>query len=260
MNASTVNEISKIFLALPKADMFVILCVQVTPTKHYKPLAWKGAGAWIGIDPNEQAEITPNELFAEASVHDIVMADRPVAVKGFTYIMLIRCECTIKQHERTALLNGIIEAHDRNVNVAPNKDVLALLDLAGAVDQIGFHYTINFKDRRYKLVAIRYGQGEEIDEDLMVDPLSFDAALYVKGWAMADAPTHTNRTSTYRDENSIPTLVKDIYYALIVRATTHTGPTYLLSSATDLQDWRRREQGITAHMFRTNAATAVAAD
>ena len=260
MNASTVNEISKIFLALPKDNMFVVLCTQVMPNKTHKTLAWKGEGAWIGIAPDEQVEVAINDLIAEASVHDIVMADRPFAVKGFLYIMLIRCECTIKQHERTALLNGFIEAHDRNVNVAPNKDVLALLDLAGIVDKIGFHYTINFKDRIYRLVSIRYGQGEEIDEDLIVDPLSFDAALYVKGWAMADAPTHTNRTSTYRDEDGIPTLVKDVYYALSVRSSTHIGPTYLLSSATDVQDWRRREQGITAHMFRNVAATAVAAD
>ena len=259
MSAPHVNEISDIFLALPKNNMFIVLCVQVTPRKQYAVLAWKGDGAWIGVDPENQVEIEPNHLFAEASNHDIVFADRPVISKGFTYVMLIRCECTIAPTARIAILNGIVEKHDGNVSVAPQKDVVELLNAAGDVDKIGVYYKINFKKRHYTIVSIRCGQGAELEASLLADPLAFDAALYVKGWAMADCPAHTNRESIYYDDEGQLYFLKDVYYAILIRSATHTGPTYLLNSPTDLQAYKNRESGFQAYLVN-NAAAALAAD
>ena len=108
-------------------------------------------------------------------------------------------------------------------------------------------------------MSIRCGQGAELEASLLADPLAFDAALYVKGWAMADCPAHTNRESIYYDDEGQLYFLKDVYYAILIRSATHTGPTYLLNSPTDLQAYKNRESGFQAYLVN-NAAAALAAD
>lgn len=254
MSIAHVNVFSDLLLELPKEDMYVVFCTQQNADGTYRILSYKSELPWSHVDPTCQPVIDPNTLYTESSVRDMIMADRPMKVKGYTYIMLIRCEFTMSQQNRTALLNGIIEKHDRLVRVEPQKDIVAILaEVADDVYQIGIHYTINFKHVRYTMKAYRIGRGEEVARDLVLDPLGFEAAIKAYGWCMCDAPAHTARQSQYIDDEGIPYFLHDVYYALLIRAEGHSGPTFLISSATDVQDYRRRKEGIAAH-FKSQIA------
>lgn len=253
MNQPDVNTIYDLLSSQSQEDPFFVLCCSKAVNGIYTVHAIKGQGAWENVPPSSQIRLSEKDLMDALSKSDLFLGGYPQNTAGYTYYMAVRFTADIPVNNRVKIMAQVIKDHDRVFDVQPQKEIVDLMaDVPDNIHLISLGYTIDFATRTYTGEFWRYLSHTPIEIDFVLDPLRFDAALRLYGWRMADPPTfnaRNNHTGFVRGTNKH-------YTATLSRGLD--GERYLLNSETDRQEYKRKQQGMAAHMARTMAENAAA--
>lgn len=247
MQQPIVNTFRDLLFQLPESDKYVILCTQKMANGVYNVLATKGNDEWKLVQSSCQVTTTERSMGSDSDAVGMALAGYPQNRNGYTYFLFIRytAALSVTSWKLTEILTDAVQKHDQVVAAPPQAEVVAILQaLAENVHMVTVYYTIDFATRTYQMTQYRVCGMLPTEYGVELDPLGFEMALKIAGWRMADPPnykTQNNFTGYARGTNNN-------YTAILMR--DDDGPRYMISSVTDRQERRKREQGIAAHFMR----------